>query len=176
MKNENSKTTFNCRAMAITLCLTGASSPLLAEEDSSDNIREFLSDPQRVGSLTGIILGGALTAHPVGAAAGSVIGFFMGKQTMFEAPEKLDAGQKTFAQRSIIPQNPQHQVLALSNSGTSYTLQQITPDEQTGTMEMQTNALTSLQQITTYCYGDDHQQTSIDSRLQAMCYYHLSSG
>ncbi len=87
--------------LAIALCLTATTPLAEAEEGVSNSARDFLSDPQRVGSLTGTILGGALTAHPIGTLAGGIIGFFVGKQTMHKSPEQL--AQTSYARRSFIP-------------------------------------------------------------------------
>ncbi len=90
--------------LAITaLCLTTTAPLTYAEEDSSNGISNFLSDPQRVGSLTGTILGGALTAHPIGTLAGSIIGFFIGKQTTHQLPSQQPLAQSSYARRSFAP-------------------------------------------------------------------------
>lgn len=104
MKPSQSKVNNSLPLLAIaTLCLTAATPVTQAAEDSSGGVRSFLSDPQRVGSLTGTILGGALTAHPIGTLAGSIIGFFIGKETMHKDPEQQQPAQYSYAQRSFIP-------------------------------------------------------------------------
>jgi len=100
---KNAKTTrYNRQLIALTLCAAMSPSLVQAEEEKS-SLREFLSDPQRVGSLTGTIIGGALTAHPAGAAAGTILGFFVGKQSMFETAEQKEIKQSRYAAASIIP-------------------------------------------------------------------------
>jgi hypothetical protein len=104
MKPTPSKRKNISTLLAITaLCLTTTAPLTYAEEDSSNGISNFLSDPQRVGSLTGTILGGALTAHPIGTLAGSIIGFFIGKQTTHQLPSQQPLAQSSYARRSFAP-------------------------------------------------------------------------
>lgn len=70
-------------------------------DQASDYVKDYLSDNRRVGALAGSILGGALTAHPAGPVLGSVVGFFIGKKTMFE--ETPDQAPVQSANRAIIP-------------------------------------------------------------------------
>jgi len=100
MKHSN---TTKCRHQWLTLSLCLAASPSLVLAEEENTLREFLSDPQRVGSLTGTIIGGALTAHPAGAAAGTLLGFFVGKQSMFETAEQKQTKQSRYAAASIVP-------------------------------------------------------------------------
>ncbi|MDZ4263363.1 MAG: hypothetical protein U1B30_13670 [Pseudomonadota bacterium] len=104
MKPNPSKVKNSPHLLAIAALCLAATAPLAqAEGDSSNGARAFLSDPQRVGSLAGTILGGALTAHPIGTLAGSIIGFFVGKETMHKDLEHPQPGQFSYAQRSFIP-------------------------------------------------------------------------
>ncbi len=161
MKNH-SKKTYKNQLVAITFCLAGVASQAHAEQ----NTKEFLSDPSRVGSLTGTILGGALTAHPVGTLAGSVIGFFVGKQSMFESPEKQELTQLSQAQRSIIPSSPTKTSFAF-NPAQPMTL------GQTGTVYTSTAQPSATQKISAYCSGNTG--NAIDPILQTLCYYRQSS-
>ncbi len=98
------KTSSKKQSMAIALSLA-CSVSLGHAAESQKNTQEFLSDPSRVGSLAGTILGGALTAHPVGTLAGSVVGFFVGKQSMYSETEKRESfSPQQYARRSIIPE------------------------------------------------------------------------
>lgn len=72
-------------------------------DHASEFTRDYLSDPRRVGTLAGSILGGALTAHPAGTVLGSLVGFFIGKQSMFNEDDRPGQQQTGFAQRSIVP-------------------------------------------------------------------------
>lgn len=107
MKPTRSTTKNRTPLLAIALCLAGTVPLAQAEEGSSNGARDFLSDPQRVGSLTGTILGGALTAHPVGTVAGSIIGFFIGKQTMHKSTEQQQLVQPSYARRTFAPTTPE---------------------------------------------------------------------
>ncbi len=159
MQQTDQKTRYRWNFLVITLCLAAPVSLVYADKNSPGAINEFLSDPQRVGSLSGIVIGGALTAHPAGAVAGSLIGFFVGKQTKFKNSEKQRQAQINYAQRSIIPTTSRaikQQTIAF-NSGNTYSTQQ---------------SSTSLQ-IAAHCYGNQHY--GMDARLQAMCYYHQSN-
>ena len=73
-------------------------------EGISSYIRDYLSDPRRTGSLAGSVIGGAMLAHPAGPFVGSVIGFFVGKKSMFDE-DKVRAAQDraVYAKRDIIP-------------------------------------------------------------------------
>lgn len=73
-------------------------------EETSQYVRDYLSDPRRVGALAGSILGSALTAHPAGSVVGSLIGFFVGKQSMFNEDAKAETLRSVAeARRPIIP-------------------------------------------------------------------------
>lgn len=49
---------------------------LLASENAA---KAFSSDSSSVSTLAGTIIGGALTAHPVGTMVGGIVGFFAGE-------------------------------------------------------------------------------------------------
>jgi len=170
MKYIQPKKRYSHLLIAITLCLAGTTSLTHAAQGSPESTKEFLSDPSRVGSLTGTILGGALTAHPAGTVVGSILGFFVGKQSMFESPEKQRLAQSSYAQRSIIPistEATEQPILTLDTS---------TPEAgeilqtQTDIIDKEFQALSPLQQITAYCYGN--QSSAINPTLQSMCYYY----
>lgn len=73
-------------------------------EQTSAYIRDYLSDPRRVGTLAGSILGSALTAHPAGSVVGSLIGFLVGKQSMFNEDDARDRRTAlATARRDIVP-------------------------------------------------------------------------
>ena len=192
MEYTQPKKRYSHLLMAITLCLAGTTSLAYAEQAPSEGTREFLSDPGRVGSLTGTILGGALTAHPVGTVVGSILGFFVGKQSMFESPEKQRLSQASYAQRSIIPkteEKAEETVLASAPEEISPTLETGKSDEILGELatikemlkdmaeakaeEDAQQTQTPAEQIASLCYGN-HDNLS-DPRLMSICYYHQSS-
>ncbi len=90
--------------------------PKATSDDSSSYIRDFLSDPRRTGSLAGSILGGALMANPAGPIVGSVIGFFIGKNSMYDEDKtKAQQANALYARRDIAPQGDVS-TLSLSNA------------------------------------------------------------
>lgn len=141
--------------IAVTFCLAGTAA--YAEENGSNGVREFLSDPHRVGSLAGTIIGGALTAHPAGVVTGSVIGYFLGKKTMHQSNEQQLA-QASYARTSIIPSAFAGQGQQIQKTGNSYTFA----------------AANSMPlQIAAHCYGNN--SATLAPELESMCYYYLSS-
>jgi len=142
-------------------------------ENTSSYIRDYLSDRRRAGSLAGSILGGALSAHPAGPVLGSLVGFFIGKQSMFneEKTRDLKAGL-LYARRDIVPQNGlPAPTLSLTNA------QRITFDApDTGGIENQVLIPTpvfgglSREQIAAMCAGGQN----VDPRFRSLCFY--SSG
>ena len=75
-------------------------------DTTSGYIRDYLSDPRRSGSLAGSILGGAMVAHPAGPIIGSVVGFFIGKKSMFNEEKSREMKARLlYAKRDIVPQN-----------------------------------------------------------------------
>lgn len=148
------------------------SSGLSLGESASSYVRDYLSDPRRSGSLAGSILGGALSAHPAGPVLGSLVGFFIGKQSMFNEDKTRDikAGL-LYAKRDIVPQNGQATpTLSLANA------QRITfdaPDAGMGSqVSMPSRAMNGLsrEQIVAMCAGGPN----VDPRFRALCFY--SSG
>ncbi len=116
--SKHSQVTLQCLALALFL----AASPALVHAEKESSIKEFLSDPQRVGSLTGTIIGGALTAHPAGAAAGTLIGFFAGKPFMLETEEQKQIKKSRYAAASIVPianNNETQQTLSFNSEAQS---------------------------------------------------------
>ncbi|MFC1750718.1 hypothetical protein ACFL2V_18160 [Pseudomonadota bacterium] len=180
MKYTNSKTNTG-QLMALTLCAALIAPAVHAEQEKQGNVQGFLSDPHRVGSLTGTILGGALTAHPAGAIAGSIIGFFIGKQSMFDKTKEQELARFNYKKRAVIPANPEtseHHMLAFNEPGASFSLSDTSDGIQLSTFSSQTqpDQLSALQQVAAYCYGSNSRQNNFDPQLQAMCYYHQSSG
>jgi len=41
-------------------------------------VQEFFDDPPRTGTLLGTVIGGAMTAHPLGTLTGGVVGYMLG--------------------------------------------------------------------------------------------------
>jgi hypothetical protein len=165
--------------------LAGESAPAKessAGEDTSGYIRDYLSDPRRTGSLAGSILGGALTANPAGTIIGSVIGFFVGKNSMYNE-DKARAAQATakYAKREIVPLDAQVQgaptlsfadpkgiAFAATPSGNAAAapLQAMTsPKSVPDTMAM------SRDQIAKQCGG----KGLGDPRLRSLCFYYQGS-
>lgn len=206
MKPSPSKMNNSPHLLAIAALCLAATTPLAqAAGDSSDGARSFLSDPQRVGSLTGTILGGALTAHPIGTLAGSIIGFFIGKETMHKDPGHQQLGQSSYAQRSFIPTTTKETatpMLALKTStpATKTTVPPMAkvtapvavtslsplpamnidlPSAETlafAVDPVSTPKMTSpLEQIASLCYGNGGQNKANSPDLQSLCYYHQSS-
>ncbi len=160
MKSRPAKTHYKHQLIAITLCLAGTTA--YAEENSSNGIRNFLSDPHRVGSLTGTIIGGALTAHPVGVVAGSVIGYYFGKETMHKSTEQQLA-QASYARASIIPSAFAERGQQFQKAGSRYTFAPSSSAPSVGVPL----------QIAAHCYGNN--SATLDPKRQSMCYYYLSS-
>lgn len=86
-------------------------------ESTSQYIRDYLSDPRRVGTLAGSILGSALTAHPAGSVVGSLVGFLVGKHSMFDE-DKVRAEREAVvaSTRNIVPAQSVDAVRTLSFS------------------------------------------------------------
>ncbi len=47
-------------------------------------MEDFLSDRSRTGTLVGSVIGGAVTAHPVGILLGSIGGYLVGKSSIYQ--------------------------------------------------------------------------------------------
>jgi len=157
MKPTDSKKQRNRYLTAITaLTLTATISTTQAASDTSENTKEFLSDPQRVGTITGSILGGVITAHPAGTVAGSIIGYVLGKSSAFESQETAGfAQQSSYARRSIIPKTAE----------TALAKAVLIPES-----ESIQNTPSTPEQIASYCYGN--QGDASNPKLMAMCYYY----
>lgn len=148
------------------ITLLGLATPLAAEamekrfaEQTSDILREYLSDPRRVGALSGSVLAGALTAHPAGPVLGSLIGFMIGKQAMFDEDKvRAQRQQAEHARRDIIPASGQP-VATLSFSQP----QTITFQASGGT-----SALTTPVDVASLCSGN----ARTDPRLRNACFYY----
>lgn len=173
MKSIRSKKQSGHIAIAVAFCLAATSSLAYADHDEeetppTENTKEFLSDPSRVGSLTGTIIGGAITAHPVGTLAGSIIGFFVGKQSMFKSPEKQQLAQLSRAPRSIIP-SASDSAFASNASQTGMPGLPFQP----GTTSTPGQRGSAMQQIVTYCSGN--KGSAMNPILQTLCYYRQSS-
>lgn len=167
-----SNNVFKPYILASIMCMGVAPNISYAEPDSgiSNGTREFLSDPKRVGTLTGSILGGALTAHPAGVIAGSIAGFLIGKKSMFKSEEELRLAQMKYGQRSIIPGTgispTGKQVLSMSLSG-----------EDVGAFGGEAPVLlTPLQKIAALCHGGGMLEGMDEVQVASVCYYHQSSG
>ena len=103
------------RAALPALCLLACcqTSLALATEDDtpdlqavmSNHMKDYMSDKRRVGSLVGSVLGGAMTVHPVGPVIGSLVGFMIGKRSMYEG-ESSRVESTPDRLSSIIPDSP----------------------------------------------------------------------
>ncbi len=103
-------------AALTTLCLLACTqfSPALATEEEapafqaamSDYMKDYMSDRRRVGSLVGSVLGGAMTVHPAGPVIGSLVGFMVGKRSMYEGETSREAAASPARLSSIIPDGP----------------------------------------------------------------------
>lgn len=71
-------------------------------EHTAEYARDYLSDPRRAGSLVGSILGGALSAHPAGPMVGGILGFLVGKSTLFEDEDDKSAMRAASTTRPIV--------------------------------------------------------------------------
>jgi hypothetical protein len=165
-------TAFSDDLLATQRAISALSPATSLGENTSSYIRDYLSDPRRTGSLAGSILGGALSAHPAGPVLGSLVGFFIGKQSMFNEDKTRDlkAGL-LYTKRDIVPQNGQATpTLSLANT------QRITfdaPDTGGGTQVLMSSpAINGLSraQIVAMCAGG----ANVDPRFRALCFY--SSG
>lgn len=141
-------------------------------ENASSYVRDYLSDPRRAGSLAGSILGGALSAHPAGPVLGSLFGFFVGKQSMFnEEKARETKSGLLYARRDIVPQNGQAApTLSFASA------QRITFDapgagvENQVSMPGQVISGLSREKIVAMCA----EGPNVDPRFRALCFY--SSG
>lgn len=87
------------------------------------NTGAFLEDRGRAGSLVGTILAGAAVAHPFAPVVGSVLGFFIGKNTEYSegsGQAGLTRAQQAYANRSFVPvQGEQIASLGLASTFTA---------------------------------------------------------
>jgi len=147
-------------------------------EKTSSYFRDYLSDPRRSGSLAGSILGGALSAHPAGPILGSLVGFMVGKQSMFnEDKAQKERATMLYARRDIVPQGSDTlQTLSFTDSR-GVTFDTPTTDIHAASLgstggQSQSMAPTfSREQIAAMCGGS----TVIDSRFKALCFYSQGS-
>lgn len=114
------------------VCLADAHPDLGVMDHASEYVRDYLSDSRRVGSLAGSIIGGALSAHPAGPVIGGLIGFFIGKSSMFEQQTTTLRDQSTAyidPRRAILPPaGTEVGALSFSNGGTvDFAAKPITP-------------------------------------------------
>ena len=96
------------------ICITGllptATVTAASNHASSDSTAEMLTDEylkgdSNVASITGSILGGALTAHPAGAVVGSVGGYLISKLTQMLTH---DEDEETQTELEIKPEQPHY--------------------------------------------------------------------
>jgi len=183
----------NARAVAITatLVLSFFGGPALAGEtppakeqnltdQASAYIRDYLSDSRRAGSLAGSILGGALFAHPAGPILGSLVGFLIGKQTMFDEDKTRGLqAQNLLARRSIVPQDGKGgsiptlsfasaQGVTFDTPAAPETVSGLSPQPLQVAIPMAAPSSFSREQIATMCGSG---RALIDPRLRSLCFY-----
>ena len=168
-------------------------------DQASEYIRDYLSDHRRAGSLAGSILGGALFAHPAGPILGSLVGFFVGKQTMFnEDKARSLQAQSLLARRDIVPKDGKGQgipTLSFANAqGIKFdtppaanpaatntvvaarsapeATSEIAPQAPQVPIPMAAPTSFSREKIATMCGGG---RALIDPRLQSLCFYFQGS-
>jgi hypothetical protein len=137
-------------------------------ENSSEFMRDYLSDPRRTGSLAGSVIGGALSAHPAGPILGGLVGFFVGKQSMFNEDKTRNQQAKVlYAKRDIVPQagQPAATLSFVSAQG-------ITFDTAPAVSAPTTPPGFSRTQIAAMCGGG---QALADPRLRSLCFYSQGS-
>jgi len=190
--------------IAATLALSFIGGPTLASENepaqdrspteqASDYIRDYLSDHRRAGSLAGSILGGALFAHPAGPVLGSLLGFLVGKQTMFnEDKVRSQQAKSLVARRSIAPPDGKGQGIPTLSFATSRGIKFDAPPPVNpartvpppsgmvseppplplAMIPMAAPDSFSREQITTMCGSG---RALIDPRLRSLCFYYHGS-
>ncbi len=152
-------------ALALMLAMGGARADdvVSANDEVSSYLRDYLSDPRRVGSLSGSIMGGALTAHPVGPIIGSLIGFFIGKQSMFnEDKVRAKQQQAMAARRDIVPSDDSDMDVIATAGGQD--------DVGVSAPVTPLPALTR-EQVASICAGGVR---GADPRLRGLCFYSQS--
>lgn len=126
-----------CAALLLAVSLFTGSGAALAQDGggllhgAAGFAEEYLADKRRAGALVGGLLGSALTAHPAGSIVGSILGFWIGKATMYEDPRlKAEAEADTAfldPRRPIVP-DAGGTVASLSfSSGEATTLAPLAP-------------------------------------------------
>ena len=139
-------------------------------DNASTYIRDYLSDPRRAGSLAGSILGGALTAHPAGPVIGSLVGFFVGKKTMFnEEKAKAQQAKILYARRDIVPEGGMGGVQTLSLSSAQGVIFDSATVAAVG--DGKTSSGMSPEMIATKGGGN----AKVDPRMRALCFYSQGS-
>jgi hypothetical protein len=107
-----------CLISVIGILLTSAglcaAEPVSLSTKVVDETEGFLSDPARAGGLVGTILGGAAIANPLAPILGSVLGYFIGKNTDYTDSNSNKAQRDAWANRSLIPNSGDTQVASLS--------------------------------------------------------------
>jgi len=183
--------------IAAALVLSSWGGPALAAEpppeketsltdQATEYVRDYLSDHRRAGSLAGSILGGALLAHPIGPVLGSLVGFFIGKQTMFNEDKARDLqAQSVLARRDIVPQDGKAQGIPTLSFANSQGVTFDTPPAASTAAVAGSSPLApqipipmaapthfSREQIATMCGSG---RALVDPRLQSMCFYFQGS-
>lgn len=106
-----------CLISVISILFTAAdlraADPVPLSTKVADETEGFLSDPARAGGLVGTIIGGAAIANPLAPILGSVIGYFVGKNTDYTEDNSKKAQREAWANRSLIPDSDS-QVASLS--------------------------------------------------------------
>jgi hypothetical protein len=147
-----------------------------AADATSSYVRDYLSDPRRTGSLAGSILGGALTANPAGTIIGSVIGFFVGKNSMYDEDKaRAQQANALYAKRDIVPNDAQG-VPTLSFANAQGITFDTTPSSASSRPSQMSTPLAgpsgiSREQILQKCSG----QGISDPRLRSLCFYYQGS-
>jgi hypothetical protein len=142
-------------------------------DHTSEYIRDYLSDPRRSGSLAGSIIGGALSAHPAGPILGSLVGFFVGKQSMFnEDKAKAERASVLYVRRDIVPQSGETvPTISFANAqGVDYKAADSTKtglSTNISPMSSPVMAGFSREQIAAMCGG----QSQLDPRFKVLCFY-----
>lgn len=143
-------------------------------DSTSEYFRDYLSDPRRTGSLAGSLIGGALSAHPVGPIVGGLVGFFVGKQSMFNE-DKVKAQRESllYARRDIVPPGSAESVPTLSFAsaqGVTFDTPSVasaSPGLAASPQAMPKPASFSREQIAAMCVGG----VLGDPRMRALCFY-----
>ncbi|MDP2787758.1 MAG: hypothetical protein Q8O79_06755 [Pseudomonadota bacterium] len=142
-------------------------------DKTSGYIRDYLSDPRRSGSLAGSILGGAMFAHPAGPIVGSVVGFFVGKNSMFnEDKARAEKASLLYVKRDIVPQNGQATpTLSFANAqGITFDTPSTVKASQVS-MPVPVLPRFSSEQIAAACGG----KTILVPHLRGLCFYSQGS-